>query len=46
VGLYMMFAWRARQLLTVVELWLIQRGVDLRDEGAPDESPVETPIGG
>ncbi|MBL8770503.1 MAG: hypothetical protein JNK30_03905 [Phenylobacterium sp.] len=46
VALYLMFAWRARQLLTLVELMLIQRGVDLRDDAAADESPIETPIGG
>jgi hypothetical protein len=46
VALYLMFAWRARQLLTLIELWLIQRGVELRDEGTSDESPLEAPIGG
>lgn len=45
VALHLMFAWRARQLLTVIELWLIQRGVDLRDDGGSDESPLEGPIG-
>ena len=45
VALYLMFAWRARQLLTLTELWLIQRGVDLRDDGPDNESPVEGPIG-
>jgi hypothetical protein len=45
VALYLMFAWRARQLLTLIELWLIQRGVDLRDDGVSDDSPLEAPIG-
>lgn len=45
VALYLMFAWRARQLLTLIELWLIQRGLDLRDEGAADDRPLEGPIG-
>ena len=46
VALYLMFAWRARQLLTLVELWLIQCGLELRDEGAPEELTLEGPIGG
>jgi hypothetical protein len=37
VALYLMFAWRARQLLTLVEMWLIQRGVDPRDSDAGEE---------
>lgn len=46
VALYLLFAWRARQLLTVIELWLIQQGVLLNDDNPSDDSPLEAPIGG
>jgi hypothetical protein len=42
VSLYMMFAWRARQLLTVIELWLIHRGIDPRSD-APEPGELEPP---
>jgi hypothetical protein len=46
VLLYLLFAWRARQLLTLVEMWLIQEGVDLRGDEGAGEGPLEPPIGG
>jgi hypothetical protein len=45
VALYLMFAWRARQLLTLIEMWLIQQGVDVRADGPEDGEPLEGPIG-
>lgn len=45
VALYMMFAWRARQLLTIVEIWIIQTGQDPRESGAEESPPLEPPIG-
>ena len=46
VGLYLIWAWRARQLLTVIEMHLIQRGVGLGEAAATEDPPLEPPIGG
>jgi hypothetical protein len=45
VGLYLLWAWRARQLLMVVELYLIQRGVGIGEASDAADSPLEPPIG-
>lgn len=46
VGFYVLSAWRARQLLTIVEMAFIERGVPLHatDEEAQDEALAE-PLG-
>ncbi len=46
VACYLLLAWRARQLLTIVELAFIRRGVSLQgdDGGAPSE-PIAQPLG-
>ena len=43
VALYLMFAWRARQLVTLVELWLVHRGVDLRSD-PPEPDALEPSV--
>ncbi|MDZ4371603.1 MAG: hypothetical protein U1C74_09315 [Phenylobacterium sp.] len=45
VALYMMFAWRARQLLTLIEMWLIQTGLDVRDGAMEEDAPISPPMG-
>lgn len=46
VALYMMFAWRARQLLTLTEMWLIQKGLDIREGVSEEAAALEPPLGG
>jgi hypothetical protein len=46
VAFYLLSAWRARQLLTVVELAFIARGVAFAGEEADLDEPWETPLGG
>lgn len=44
VAMYLLFAWRARQLVVLVEMWLIHRGVDLREPAEPEAvEPIVSP---
>lgn len=45
VGYYLMCAWRARQLLTIVEMHCIGRGVVAENGGDAGEDPLQEPIG-
>lgn len=46
VALYMMFAWRARQLLTLTEMWMIQEGLTVQAGGEDAGTAIEPPLGG
>jgi hypothetical protein len=45
VAFYLLCAWRARQLVTVVELAFIQRGVPLAPGETELEDPIQAPLG-
>jgi hypothetical protein len=45
VTFYLLAAWRARQLLTIIELALIRRGVPAPGEEAAAEDPLQAPLG-
>lgn len=45
VAFYLLCAWRARQLLTLVELAMIQRGVSLHGADEPLDDPLAEPMG-
>lgn len=46
VALYLMWAWRARQLLALVEVWLILRGVLAHEaHDQTHEDPLSPPLG-
>jgi hypothetical protein len=45
VALYLLAAWRARQLTTVVEMVFIERGLSLASEAGDGGPPLEAPLG-
>ncbi|MCR5873633.1 hypothetical protein LRS10_05260 [Phenylobacterium sp. J426] len=45
VGFYLLCAWRARQLATVVELAFIQRDVPVAAGATEIEDPIQAPVG-
>lgn len=45
VGYYLMCAWRARQLLTLVEMHCIDRGAWTSGDGGAGEEPFQEPMG-
>lgn len=45
VAVYLMSAWRARQLLTLIEMHCIDRGVLASENAESGEDPVQGPLG-
>jgi hypothetical protein len=47
LGWILTAAWRARQIVTVIELAFVERDLPLQPgaEGEPEESPISQPLG-